>query len=210
MKVSHGNDFEERRSASLDAKKAMVEKFRFAATRDTAAAQVRAAERRAIAENRLARAAERKNANLAKLAREQQEAVERAEAELATEAERQQPLQPSRLHELKRNSVSRHVSLPTKPRARRHATPSTPPARHVRTKSDLKIDSTRAAYTAHEHAIVFLRDVGLGAYRRSISSVAQLVSWNAHERDGMPSRGRWSFPVRRSGSASRQRSGRQG
>ena len=69
MKVSIGKDFEERPSASLDAKKAMVEKFRSAATRDTAAAQVRAAERRAIAENRHARAAERKNANLAKLAR---------------------------------------------------------------------------------------------------------------------------------------------
>jgi Family of unknown function (DUF6481) len=81
-------DFEERRNASLDARKAMVQKFRSAAEGDASAAQVRAAERRAVADDRLARAAERKNAKQAELVREKQEALDRAEAELAAEAER--------------------------------------------------------------------------------------------------------------------------
>jgi hypothetical protein len=88
LKISNEKDFEERRNASLDAKKAMLEKFR-TATRDTAAAQVRAAERRAVADNRHVRVTERKNAKLAELAREEQEAVRRSEAQRKIEAERQ-------------------------------------------------------------------------------------------------------------------------
>lgn len=66
----------------------MVEKFRSAASRDDPAAQMRAAERRAIAEARLARAADRKNTKLAELAREEREAAKRAEAELVAEVQR--------------------------------------------------------------------------------------------------------------------------
>jgi len=88
--LNNEKDFEERRNASLAAKQAMVEKYRSASNRDDPAAQLRAAERRVIAENRLARAAERQEAKLAKLAQEQREAAERAEAELAAEAQRQE------------------------------------------------------------------------------------------------------------------------
>ena len=110
MKVSIEKDFEERRNASLDAKKAMVEKFRSAANRNGPAAELRAAQRRAVTKDRLARAEARKNAKQAKLDREEREAVERANAELAIEAERQRRLQQKRLREPKRISVSRHVS----------------------------------------------------------------------------------------------------
>ena len=92
MKVSIEKDFEERRNASLDAKKAMVEKFRSAANRNGPAAELRAAQRRAIAEDRVARVAERKNAIVAQLARDEREAMERANAELAAEAERQEAI----------------------------------------------------------------------------------------------------------------------
>lgn len=92
LSIFNENDFEKRRNASLNAKKAMVGKFRSAANHDAPAAEARAAERRAIAEDRLARAAERENAKKAKLAREGREALERAEADLATEAARQEAL----------------------------------------------------------------------------------------------------------------------
>ena len=92
MKVSIEKDFEERRNASLDAKKAMVEKFRSAANRNGPAAELRAAQRRAVTEDRLARAEARKNAKQAKLDREEREAVERANAELAIRAERQKAI----------------------------------------------------------------------------------------------------------------------
>jgi hypothetical protein len=82
-------DFEERRKTSHAAKKAMVEKFRSAGSHDDPAVQARAAERRAIAENRRIRTTERNNAKLAELARQEREATERANAELAVEAERQ-------------------------------------------------------------------------------------------------------------------------
>jgi hypothetical protein len=90
--VSKERDFEERRNASLAARKAMLDQFRSAAGRDDPASQMRAAKRRAIAEDRVARTLERENAKAAKLAREKREAAERAEAELAAETARQEAI----------------------------------------------------------------------------------------------------------------------
>ncbi len=84
-------NFNDRRSTSADAKKALLEKFRAKPAADDPEVQARLAERQKIAEARAARAAEReaaKQAEAARLAAEAAEAKARAEREAAEAAER--------------------------------------------------------------------------------------------------------------------------
>jgi hypothetical protein len=84
-----GSKFDERLSASANAKKAMLEKFRSRPGPDDPAVQAREAERKAIAEARAVRAAERQAAREAEARRlAELEAQRKAEeaARLAAEA----------------------------------------------------------------------------------------------------------------------------
>ncbi len=82
--IFKGNKFNERQSASADAKRAVLAKFQSRPPADDPAVQARAAERRAIAEAREARMAERRIEREAEAARK---AAERLAAE-AADAER--------------------------------------------------------------------------------------------------------------------------
>ena len=81
FKDQHFND---RRSASADAKKALLEKFRARPASDDPQVQARLAERQKIAEARAARAAER---DAAKQAEAERKAAEEAEAKARADRE---------------------------------------------------------------------------------------------------------------------------
>ena len=84
MSIYKDRSFVDRRSAADDAKKALLEKFRAKLTQEDPAAEERRAARKAVAEARDARNAEREAARKAK---EAQEAAEKAAREEAARLE---------------------------------------------------------------------------------------------------------------------------
>lgn len=92
--IFKGNKFNERQTASAEAKRAVLAKFQSRPPADDPAVQARAAERRAIAEARDARMAERRVEREAEAARREAERLaaeaadaERRKAEEASQAE---------------------------------------------------------------------------------------------------------------------------
>ena len=83
--IYRDKSFAERRTAAIDAKKALLEKFKSKPAPDDPAVLAKQAERKAILEAREKRAAEKEKLRQEKLARE---AAERAAREAAAEAAR--------------------------------------------------------------------------------------------------------------------------
>lgn len=133
-------DFHERRTAAIEAKKALLEKFKSRPAEDDPAVIARQAERKAILEARAIREAEKERLKQERLARE---AKERAEREAAEEAARlaaeEAAREAARIREQEENErVARYLAEEAERKAKRDARYAARKARVGRTPPGFK------------------------------------------------------------------------